>query len=145
MSANRSLLPVGIASVALALAGCGSGSGDGMATGTSGPIQGLQPTLASIQSNVFTPICTGCHSGQSAPQGLDLSAGNSAAHLINVQSPQDPTLTRVIPGDPDHSLLIQKLEGTQTVGQRMPRGGPFLDQSTINVIRQWIANGAPTT
>jgi hypothetical protein len=51
----------------------------------------------------------------------------------------------VIPGDPDHSLLIQKLEGTQTVGQRMPRGGPFLDQSTIDVIRQWITNGAPTT
>src|SRR5215470_2022280 len=64
MSANRSLLPVGIASIALALAGCGSGGGDGMPANASGPIQGLQPTLASIQDNVFTPICTGCHSGQ---------------------------------------------------------------------------------
>jgi hypothetical protein len=134
-------------SIVLALGGCGSGNGDGMspAGGTSGPIPGLQPTLASIQDNVFTPICTGCHSGAGAPQGLQLTAGNSAANLINVQSPQDPSLTRVIPGDPDHSLLIQKLEGTQTVGQRMPRGGPFLDQSTIDVIRQWITNGAPTT
>jgi hypothetical protein len=111
---------------------------------TQPPIANLQPTLASIQDNVFTPICTGCHAGAGAPQGLQLTAGNSAANLINVHSPQDSNLVRVIPGDPDHSLLIQKLEGTQTVGQRMPRGGPFLDQSTINVIRQWITNGAPT-
>jgi hypothetical protein len=24
----------------------------------------------------------------------------------------------------------------------MPQGGPFLDQETIDVIREWIANGA---
>ena len=147
MSSIRSIVPIGVASFVLALAGCGSG--DGMnngpaAGGTLPPVAGLQPTLASIQDNVFTPICTGCHAGAGAPQGLQLTAGNSAANLINVQSPQDPSLVRVIPGDPDHSLLIQKLEGTQTVGARMPRGGPFLDQSTINVIRQWITNGAPT-
>jgi hypothetical protein len=143
MSSIRSIVPIGVASFVLALAGCGSG--DGMNNNvTQPPIANLQPTLASIQDNVFTPICTGCHAGAGAPQGLQLTAGNSAANLINVHSPQDSNLVRVIPGDPDHSLLIQKLEGTQTVGQRMPRGGPFLDQSTINVIRQWITNGAPT-
>jgi len=142
----RSLVPIGFASLALALSGCGSGNGSDMpaAGGNSQPIQGLQPTLASIQDNVFTPICIGCHSGANAPQGLQLTAGNSAANLINMPAPRDATQIRVIPGNPDGSLLIQKLKGTQTLGAQMPLGQPPLDPSTIAVISQWITNGAPT-
>ena len=147
MSSIRSLVPIGVASFALGLAGCGSGdsmNSNNPAGGTLPPITGLQPTLASIQDNVFTPICTKCHTGAGAPQGLALDPGASAGNLINVPAPRDPSQIRVIPGNPDGSLLIHKLEGTQTLGQRMPLGGPFLDQSTINVIRQWITAGAPT-
>jgi hypothetical protein len=106
----------------------------------------IQPTLSSIQANLFSVTCavSGCHGGVAAQQGLRLDAGFSAGNLICVHSPQDPTLTRVIPGDPDNSLIIRKLEGTQTVGDRMPDGGPYLQQSTIDVLRLWIANGAPT-
>ena len=50
---------------------------------------------------------------------------------------------RVVPGDPDASFLIQKLNGTQTLGNRMPDGGPYLTTATVNVIRQWIQDGAP--
>jgi hypothetical protein len=50
---------------------------------------------------------------------------------------------RVAPGNASNSYLIQKLEGTQTSGARMPFGGPFLDAATIAVIRQWIDSGAP--
>ena len=39
--------------------------------------------------------------------------------------------------------LIQKLEGTQAVGGRMPQGGPFLDQATMDMIKEWINDGAP--
>jgi hypothetical protein len=51
----------------------------------------------------------------------------------------------VIPGDPDGSFIIQKLEGRPAplLGDQMPQGGPYLDQSTIDVIRQWIKDGAP--
>jgi hypothetical protein len=50
---------------------------------------------------------------------------------------------RVIPLDPDGSFLIQKLEGTPgIVGARMPADGLFLQQATVDVIRQWILNGA---
>ena len=142
MSAIRSLVPAGIASIMLALTGCGSGGMDN--TGTRPPVQGLQPTLTSIQDGVFTPICVGCHSGAQAPQGLDLSAGQAASHLINVPAPRDNTQIRVIPGNPGGSLLIQKLEGTSNLGQRMPLGQAPLDPSTIAVIRQWITAGAPT-
>ena len=136
----------------LALAACGAGSGEGLdqngqplSGGGGAPPSGLQPTLASIQDNVFTVSCAvpGCHGGAGAQQGLRLDPGFSAGNLINVPSPRDPTLIRVVPGDPDASFIIQKLQGTQTLGDRMPDGGPYLTTATVNVIRQWIQNGAP--
>jgi hypothetical protein len=72
-----------------------------------------------------------------------MDPGFAYGNLVNVASPRDPNLIRVIPGDPDDSFMIRKLEGTQPLGDRMPQGGPYLPQSTIDVIRQWIANGAP--
>ena len=147
----------GFAILALVLAACGAGSGEGLdengrpLSGGGGgdhlapPVPGLQPTLASIQTNVFSVNCAvpGCHGGAGAQQGLRLDPGFSAGSLINVASPQDPTLVRVIPGNPGGSFLIHKLEGTQSVGFQMPAGGPYLPQSTIDVIRQWIQDGAP--
>jgi len=48
---------------------------------------------------------------------------------------------RVLPGDPDNSYLIQKMEDTQLVGNWMPPSGG-LNQAIINDIRLWITNGA---
>ncbi|HSD70124.1 MAG TPA: hypothetical protein VLB07_11255 [Woeseiaceae bacterium] len=109
-------------------------------------LRGIQPTLASIQANVFTPICANCHTGPSAPNlpaGMDLtSAAASFANLVNVASLEQPSILRVALGDADNSYVIHKLEGTATVGARMPQGGPFLDQPTIDAIRAWIDQGA---
>src|SRR3989442_9370320 len=128
-----------LAAALLSLAACGGGSGD------NAPPAGLQPTLASIQDNIFTVTCavSGCHGGPTAQQGLRLDPGFSAGNLINVHSPQDSNLIRVVPGDPDASFLIQKLQGADgLLGDRMPDGGPYLTTATINVIRQWIQDGA---
>lgn len=130
--------------VCIALGAC---AGDGAGLDENGrPIedapQTLQPTLASIQSNVFTPICTTCHSGAAAPLGLRLDEGAAFAMLVNAQSTEQPALLRVAPGNPDASYLIQKLEGTAAVGARMPLNAPALPPETIAVIRQWIVNGA---
>ena len=74
---------------------------------------------------------------------MDLTdADASFASLVGVASLQVPALSRVAAGDPDNSYLIQKLEGTATVGSRMPLGGGPLDQSVIDDIRLWIQNGA---
>lgn len=144
-----------VATLALALAACGAGTGEGLdqngrplAGGGNlpPPVQGLAPTLDSIQANVFSVNCAvpGCHGGASAQEGLRLDPGLSAGNLVNIASPRDANLIRVIPFDPDWSFIIRKLEGTQTLGDRMPQGGPYLPQSTIDVIRQWILDGAPT-
>ena len=143
------LLRGGIAAITLALAACGGGSGEGLdangqplSTGGAAP---MAPTLDSIQVNVFSVSCaiSGCHGGGTVQFGLNLDSGFSAGNLINVASQQDASLIRVIPGNPNGSFLIQKLEGTQTVGRRMPDFSPPLPQATIDVIRQWIQNGAP--
>ena len=74
---------------------------------------------------------------------VSLSHTNASfSALVNVASLQVGSLMRVTPGDPDNSYLVQKLEGTATVGVQMPQGGPFLDQATIDMVRQWITDGA---
>jgi mono/diheme cytochrome c family protein len=106
-------------------------------------------TLTQIQQTVFTPSCSGCHNGSQPPGGalpgaMDLRAGSSFASLVNVASLEQTALRRVSPGDPDNSYVIQKLEGTPGIsGSRMPFGGPFLDQATIDKIKSWITSGAP--
>jgi hypothetical protein len=139
--------------IACALSAC-AGNGDGLdengrplgddssGGGGGGDTGALQPTFQSIQDHVFTPICTACHAGAGAPQGLRLDAGSSYALLVNAASAEQPSQLRVAPGNPDASYLIQKLEGTAAVGGRMPLNGTPLPPETIAVIRQWITDGA---
>jgi hypothetical protein len=121
------------------LAACGSGDGFQGSGGATGP---LTASFDSIQANVFEPLCEHCHAGANAPVGLRLDAANSYALLVGVPSGERPSVLRVAPGDPANSYLIQKLEGTAAVGERMPAGLPPLPQADINVIRQWILDGA---
>jgi uncharacterized protein (TIGR03118 family) len=107
-------------------------------------------TLGELQAQVFTPSCSGCHNG-SQPAGGTLpgsqnlsSAAASFAALVGVASQEQPGVLRVKPGDPANSYLIRKLEGAAGIsGVRMPFGGPYLDPSTIDRIKSWIAAGAP--
>ena len=91
---------------------------------------------------IFTGHCISCHSGSNPPEGLKLDAQNSFANLVNVSSHEVPSLKRVKPSDPDNSYLVQKIEGTASVGVRMPRGLPPLSSAQISLIRQWISAGA---
>jgi methionine-rich copper-binding protein CopC len=132
----------------LVLQGCaGNGNGldaNGRPIGESGGGSvPLSADFASLQTNIFTPICSVCHVGGAAPEGLRLDAANSYNLLVGVPSTEVSTLQRVTPADPDSSYLIQKLEGHAAVGERMPLGGPYLSDATIAFVRQWIANGAP--
>jgi methionine-rich copper-binding protein CopC len=134
---------------AAAVAGCTAGSGagldqNGQPIGSTGGTPPLTADFTSIQANVFTPICTKCHSGAGAPQGLQLDAAHSYSLLVGVPSAEEPGLLRVKAGDPDNSYIIRKLEGGPgIVGVQMPADGPpYLPQATINVIRSWITNGA---
>jgi hypothetical protein len=98
----------------------------------------------SIQANVFTPICSVCHIGASAPEGLQLDAAHSYNLLVGVPSNEQPSLLRVKAGDPDNSYMVHKIEGLAGItGGQMPLGETPLPQATIDAIRQWVTNGAP--
>ncbi len=132
-----------VTAVAVAfLQGCSGGDGTGLPP--AGPPPVISAVFSEIQSEVFTPTCatSGCHAGAGAPQGLRLDETNSYGLLVNVPSSEVPSVLRVAPGDPDGSYLVRKLEGTAAVGMQMPLGRPPLAQSTIDVIRQWIIEGA---
>lgn len=128
------------------LVSCAPGSGDGLSVSGRPLSEGgdvpLAATLESIQVNVFDAACVVCHAGAAAPLGLRLDANSSFVNLVGVPSRQVGSLLRVNPGDPDSSYLIQKLEDTAAEGELMPLGGPALPQTTIDFVRQWIADGA---
>lgn len=118
-----------------------------------GPTPTLQPTLSSIQRNIFNAsdatsrlACTQCHTnvGRNPSSGLNLVEGRSYLSLVGQPSVGKPGATLVVPGDPDNSYIIKKLEGAADIaGVRMPRGaGPFLSAGQISIIRRWIALGA---
>lgn len=147
MSAGHCVLIALCVACACAASGC-AGNGDGLDAngrpideggGTNTP---LTPDFASIQAHVFTPICSVCHVGAGAPQGLRLDAASSYALLVGVPSTEVPSILRVKPGDPANSYIMQKLQGIAAVGARMPFGEPALPASTLAVISQWISDGA---
>jgi len=105
---------------------------------------GAATTLSGIQSSIFSPRCAtgGCHDAESAQQGLVLEPGRSYERLVNVNAMQLPSERRVRPGDSERSYLIKKLRGAAPIGGRMPLGGPYLTQSELAGIAEWIDNGA---
>lgn len=103
-------------------------------------------TLSSLQTQIFTPTCSGCHSvgGIAAGTGLFLdSATNSFNNLVGVDSSLAANEVRVIASDPNNSYLVKKLEGAAGItGQRMPLGGTQLSTELIGLVRTWIGEGA---
>jgi hypothetical protein len=139
-----------IAPVLVAVAGCGGGGGGSSPTAPPLPGPPLPPsgatTFSQFQAQIFTPSCgvAGCHAAGAAQAGLVLEAGQAYGNLVNVPSTQQPALSRVTPGQPEQSYLIKKLRGDgDIIGERMPRGGPFLSQADIDALIAWINAGAP--
>ena len=129
----------------VAAAGLGLGACDEKLSDITGPTPNLEPTLSSIQREIFTPRCAGCHtgSGRFLPAVQNLTDGNAYASLVGVPSIERPTEIKVVPGDPANSYLIKKLEGVGISGARMPFNGTPLTDGQILVIRRWIEIGAP--
>ena len=130
--------------VTTSLAACGS-EGPTSSSGTTTDTRSIQanPSFSMTIQEIFNRrSCTSssCH-GTAQMAGLDLRSGPSYASLVSVRATSEPIL-RVIPGDPDGSYLVIKLEGRQSVGDRMPQTGSPLDTVDLTNIRNWISQGA---
>lgn len=94
---------------------------------------------------IFTEHCVSCHSAEGAQGGLILAASSAYEDIVGVPSDQSELLL-VKASDPQGSYLIHKLEGTQAVvggyGAQMPAYEDPLPTEDIDLISQWIAQGA---
>jgi len=109
---------------------------------------GLQPTLASIQQYVFSPICASCHYPGGSIPSLDSMAA-SYADLFNVESffcsnGSGGYAKRVEPYQPDASCLVMVIEGAQGAGGLSMPPSPIrpLNADQKEAIREWITLGA---
>lgn len=76
--------------------------------------------------------CLGCHGGTSG-----LIVGTVADLLKGgVHGPA------IVPGNSTQSLLVRKLSASPPFGARMPFDGTPLPDSTIQIIKNWIDQGA---
>src|SRR5258707_12082769 len=99
-----------------------------------GPTPNLEPTFSSVQSQIFETTdvagrqaCVNCHTnvGRNPSGGLNLAHAVAYDNIVNVPSPRKAGAIRVIPGDPENSYLVRKLEGLPGIaGARMPPSGP---------------------
>jgi hypothetical protein len=139
---NGLVLAAGLFISTLAVA-CGDSSGDDDGTDAT-PVDA---TLSSIQSAVFTPTCamSGCHTGSSASEELDMSAGMTYADTVGVPAVQLPSMSLIDPGSPDTSYLWLKLVNQHGdaggSGAPMPLVGS-VSQEQLDAIEQWILAGA---
>ena len=141
MKRSRLLLYTGLTVLlGAACAGDGTGLGGGDEPGTK---------LSTDVQPILTANCavSGCHVGSSPPEGMNLSQGMTYANTVDVKSRQS-ALDRVEPSNPDLSYLVHKIQGTQLdpgvggLSQQMPLNADPLPQSQIDLIREWIMEGA---
>lgn len=144
--------------VTLLVTACGGGtSGGGQATGsaptdpTPEPTPAEKATFDRIQDEVFSRSCASesCHSSAGKAGNLVLEDGLAYENLVDVVPAQaaaaERGFFRVLPGDPDRSLLCHKVEDGLPIelGLPMPYGGAALDDGTTEILRKWIKQGAP--
>jgi hypothetical protein len=109
-------------------------------------------TFATLQRRVFNRSCASfsCH-GAAAAGGLTLTPDRALANLVGVVASNPDAraagVLRVAPGDPEASFLLRKLLGSlgPGEGEQMPRVGERLPAATLDLVRRWIAAGAPAT
>jgi mono/diheme cytochrome c family protein len=102
--------------------------------GLQAPLSGTPsagPSFARDVLPILQEDCAPCHGSLGGWDGSSYSAVMTSGSHAPV----------VIPGDPEGSLLAQKILGTQTEGGIMPPAGAMADE-LVQTILDWIAAGA---
>lgn len=111
-------------------------------------------TLDYIQSEIIDPTCNTqlCHGALGTKEELLLTdRDTTCASLLGIESIQEDGAILVVRGNPGQSYLMNKLTGVGMAPrsslneptQQMPNGPAELCDEQVEIIRQWIAAGAP--
>jgi hypothetical protein len=125
-----------VVTLSVAVMGCGGGGGEEA---------GAPVKYGEVQAVFEKYGCTACHPGVNP--SLDLTEGNSYDQLVGIRALEDPTLYRVVAGDPERSFLYLKVGGAPpladipAIGTRMPPRAPPIDPEDMDLIRRWILQG----
>lgn len=108
-------------------------------------------SFAGLQKRVFEKNCTfsGCHGTDNPQAGLVLTGDHVYESLVDkvasTAGAQFAGKKLVVPGAPETSFLMDKLEGKLGPGDGvpMPKDRKPLSADTIETFRKWILAGAP--
>ncbi len=130
------------AGAALWVGGCSGGEAPPKAAAPAAPA-GEASAFAGLEAEILVPKCAraGCHGGDGAAGGLDLSRGKAHADLVGVAASRRPDRLLVSPGDPEGSYLMQRLVAGGD-SPRMPLAAAPLTDAEVEAIRAWIRDGA---
>ena len=101
------------------------------APATQPAVEGATVSFASDILPLFESRCIGCHGGERTQEGLDLKTHAS----VMAGSENGPV---VAPGDAVNSLLVEMV-----ATQKMPKRGPKLTPDQVQLITDWVNQGAP--
>lgn len=123
----------------------GSCSSNSTSSGGSGNNQNMDqgstnPTFTNVKQ-IFSGSCavSGCHDSSTKQNGVDLSSYDAAINSVGDQYGK-----KVIQAeDAANSPLFDKISSDNPeYGVRMPKGRSSLSSDDINLIKQWINDGA---
>jgi hypothetical protein len=104
------------------------------------------PTMAEVSATVLVPACGDCHISQTLGN-LWLEPNAALRDRLLASSLQAAPIPLVTPGDLQASYLWRKVEGSHLtaggLGEAMPLGRAALTESQMDLLRRWIAGGAP--
>jgi hypothetical protein len=105
------------------------------------------PSYDAIYDNLLRKSCGSAATGSTCHYGPTPDTAQGGLVLSDRDKTYDYLLgtlggrARVIPGDPECSVLVQRLE-SKDAALRMPRGGDPLPPNVRCVVRKWIESGA---
>jgi mono/diheme cytochrome c family protein len=94
-------------------------------------VEGATVSFSTDILPIFESRCIGCHGGERTQEGLDLKthaslmAGSTNGFVVT-------------PGDATNSLLVELV-----ATQKMPKRGPKLTPPQVQLITDWVNQGAP--
>lgn len=84
----------------------------------------------------------GCHDPKGSGSAIDSTSFSVGSRREILRGGAKSSDKIVVAGDACASVLVQKCSDAPPFGARMPIGGPYFTSDDMNILRDWIIEGA---